>query len=265
MSSDSPDTKSARILGADALALLGSNREIELKQVAPWHIPDLSPSPQAVTNWGFFDGAVLGVGLRSDRESKIVGSAAMIAPGLAVTAAHVFRDEIPELEAGYASIFVTGMREDCLDYWGVRDVSYAKNEEIAYISLELRSEPSTAWSFARFGISTRCPEEGEVLRIVGSRYEIVEMAVEGSPNFGGHLYAACGEVQGAYFPYRIGTRPYPVMALGCEALGGMSGGPVVDAEGLLLGVISRSLEGQTEVAWILGGLNRVLNLPWPAG
>jgi len=50
----------------------------------------------------------------------------------------------------------------------------------------------------------------------------------------------------------------------------MSGGAVLDADGLLVGVISRGLQtedmrGPTYAAWIVGGLHQVLKLPWPPG
>jgi hypothetical protein len=54
---------------------------------------DAKMVPDDVKNWDFFDGALLAVGFGRDGEHVALhGTAVMIAPGLAVTAAHVVRE-----------------------------------------------------------------------------------------------------------------------------------------------------------------------------
>ena len=265
MSIDLPGANRARIVGSDAIYLDGEHDRIPIRFMGHCDAAGAGTQPKAITNWEAFEGALLNIEVRGAQESCIIGSAAMIAPGLAVTANHLFDDRtLSDLDAGDGSLFVTGIRSNCVDQWGVRNLCYDKHE-IAYLSLEIMSELSAGWSFSQFGISTRCPDEGERLTVVGSRFGPMELTPEGSPKFGGEVYAAVGEVECAYFPFRLGTRPYPVISLHCETLGAMSGGPVFDDDGLLLGVVSRGLHEHTDVAWIVGGMNRAVRIPWPTG
>jgi hypothetical protein len=82
------------------------------------------------------------------------------------------------------------------------------------------------------------------------------------------MLAACGQVKAAFMPYRVQSRPYPALEVECGSLGGMSGGAVLGTDGRLVGVVSRGFsdgEPPTEVAWIIGGLNLRVILPWPEG
>ena len=64
--------------------------------------------------------------------------------------------------------------------------------------------------------------------------------------------------------------PFPVIEITCGSLGGMSGDAVLDRNSLLMGIISHGLttddkSGPTFAAWIVGALNRKLEIPWPPG
>src|SRR3954453_16499341 len=78
---------------------------------------DAQATPDGVTNWDYFNGALLGVVLRMQAtgELRVVGSGVMIAPGLAVTATHNFREEIPEITTGANDLLCFGVRSSGLD------------------------------------------------------------------------------------------------------------------------------------------------------
>jgi hypothetical protein len=62
----------------------------------------------------------------------------------------------------------------------------------------------------------------------------------------------------------------PTIEVACGSIGGMSGGALLDETGFLLGTTSRGLTsedglGPTLAAWVVGALNRELEIPWPPG
>lgn len=64
--------------------------------------------------------------------------------------------------------------------------------------------------------------------------------------------------------------PFPTIEVACGSIGGMSGGALLDETGFLLGETSRGVTsedglGPTFVAWVVGALNRELEIPWPPG
>jgi hypothetical protein len=96
-------------------------------------------------------------------------------------------------------------------------------------------------------------------------------SAEGTFSFGGDLFAAAGEVRAAY-PARAEYGPvsYPSIEIACGSLGGMSGGVLLDRNGLVMGLVSRGIgtdgDGVTWASWIaVAGLNRTLEVPWPPG
>lgn len=227
--------------------------------------------PEDVGNWDSFQGAVLAVTTRRLGSPVVVeGTAVVIAPGLALTATHVLDRVLPYLSSGDAAVTCIGVRSKGLDLWNVRKVSYTESDDLAYLSLELSSPWVEGWSFTSLGITTRAPQQGEELTIVGFRFEDLQED-HGRFTAAGDLYAAAGTVTAVYFPFRhLTLMPYPAVEISCGSLGAMSGGAILDRDSLLVGIISRGLEtddsrGPTFAAWIVGALNRKLELPWPPG
>lgn len=232
---------------------------------------DATQTPQPVKNWGFFDGAVLAVVIGDKSERQIIGTACMIAPGLAVTAAHIFTDVIESIRTGELGISCFGIATDSGEFWRVTHVCYASGEEIAFLSIAKASIHDASRPMRTFDLSTRAPRVGEVVTMIGFRF--TESGQLGSDAYAivGHMYAVNGAVRNVY-PHRRDNSimPFPVIEVDCGSVGGMSGGALLDGEGLLLGVTSRGLEtddglGPTYAAWIIGGLNRRVTISWPKG
>jgi hypothetical protein len=231
---------------------------------------DAATVPDGVVNWDFFQGALLAVGVRLPESPSVVvnGTAVVIAPGLAVTATHVLSEALPHLPSGGAEVLCIGVRSEHLDLWRVRKVSYTDTDDVAYLSLQLASPWVKGWSFTSLRVTTRCPRRGEKLTIFGFRLDDVQTD---SQDFSaaGNLYAAAGTVTGVYHPrHFLPSLPFPTIDIACGSLGAMSGGAVLDHDGLLVGMISRGwttddMEGPTYAAWIVGALNRKLEIPWP--
>jgi hypothetical protein len=78
--------------------------------------------PQLVGNWEHFKGAIVSVGLQrtGERQIRVLGTAVMVAPGVALTATHVLTDDLEALMAGSATIKCFGVRSaTAMDVWRV--------------------------------------------------------------------------------------------------------------------------------------------------
>ena len=230
---------------------------------------DATVQPQAVRNWGFFDGAILALGLKGQAGLDITGSAVMIAPGLALTAAHVLRDSLSQLGSGDQIPYCLGIRGDGrLDIWRTTNISY-DDGDIAFLSLELNSAIGEGGRLRRVPVTTRMPAVGETLTICGLR--IPEVLSGEVVSFAGEMLASRGIVQAVYEEGRDTVLvSFPAIEILCGSRGAMSGGAVFDASGHLIGIISAGMElesgdGPTYAAWIVPGLFRDVTIPWPPG
>jgi hypothetical protein len=242
-------------------------------QIAPveFHSSDANQIPQSVKNWDVFQGAMLAVVVASEECQEVVGTACMIAVGLAVTAAHVFAGLVEQIVSGALGIACFGITTETGEHWRVTELSYAAGEEIAYLSLARASELGQDRVIRIFKLTTRAPKVGELVTMVGFRFpEIVGTRSPGLSMIG-HMFAAKGPVTNVYHPRRDNSvMTFPVIEVDCGSLGGMSGGALLDNRGFLLGVTSRGWEtadglGPSYAAWLLGGLNRRVTIGWPAG
>jgi hypothetical protein len=236
-----------------------------------WGGSDATIIPQGAINWTFFEGALLSVVISTVEEQVVVGTAVVVAPGLAVTATHLFDKQLSEILQGTATLTCMGPTSAGMELWRVRKLSSCKGDDLAYMSIELASSILPGWRFRSIAVTTRAPRPGESVSLVG--FHFPRMTREGSNTIRayGNLYAAAGEVACVHHPIRDRfLMPYPVIEVDCGSLGGMSGGAVLDRQGYLLGVTSRGLEtedgkGPSNCAWIIGGLNRQIEIPWPPG
>lgn len=232
---------------------------------------DAKAVPDGVTNWTFFDGALMALIVRTSAGLTAMGTLVGIAPGLAVTATHTLRSELDSLEAGTSTAFCVGPTERGLDLWRVSKISFTESDDILFVSLEIASTIQKGWNMRTMPVTTRAPMPGENLHVVGFRIPTVSKRDDRSIRAEGELLAASGPVTALYYPIRDRfLMPFPTIEIRCGALGGMSGGAVLDEQGHMVGVVSGSLEtddgeGPTFAAWIVGGLNREVQITWPPG
>jgi hypothetical protein len=115
--------------------------------------------PQSVNNWEVFKGAVLGVVLKSADSSTMVGTAFMIAPGIAITASHIFSDILDDLQNGKVVPYCLGVRE-AMEIWIVKKFSYGV-DDITVLSIAPVSKLPEDGKYYRMGLTTRAPKNGE--------------------------------------------------------------------------------------------------------
>lgn len=260
----------------DPLASWPKNVPLPIRLIEPAFAP-AGPAPEKVTNWDYYDGAIVMVGVTDGETYTIEGSGVMVAPGLVLSATHVLRDHADAIAARTLSVYCIGVRSGGrADLWAVpRSLRYAEDHsDIMFLGVELNSEISDDWHVSCVPISTRMPEEGEPLTIIGYRFDRQEAEslpiINGVRAVGrGDLYIAAGEVETIYYPQRDSVlAPFPAIEIKCGSLGSMSGGAVIDEAGALVGIISRGWHDDgppSTAAWIIHALMFDVTLPWPPG
>lgn len=265
--------KLSGVVSPDPLKGLPIGANLRIRPVV-FGTSDAQCVPLHVTNWTFFEGALLAVAFHGGQETRIDGTAVMIAPGLAMTATHVLANNLEGLRDGTVFGICAGPRSGGLDLWKFRSISHDEADDTAFLSLELMSPITDGWHLSTMPLTTRCPSVGEKVTITGFRFEEPwGFASDGSPVEAiGNLYAASGEVSAVYHPFRDHIlMPYPAIEIQCGSLGAMSGGAVLDRDGCLLGLIARGFnteakDGPTYASWIVSSaLARKLDIPWPPG
>jgi S1-C subfamily serine protease len=235
--------------------------------------PPMSPgrvgSPR---DWSHFQGVLLSLDFMSGFQHTLEGSAVLIAPGLALAATHVIEPWEARLVAGEAEVRALGIANDQIVIWLVREVTMIGNTDITLLAVSLASDAPGGTRFSLATISTRLPNLGEKIMVVGFRsaqttYEMT------SPNFdySGLVKAGVGEVTARYPEKRDShLLPWPTIEIACSTTGGMSGGPAFDSKGFLIGVLSSSFDaadekGPSYISLLWPALTTKVKVWWPKG
>jgi hypothetical protein len=259
------------VIAEDVLKDMPIGASLHVQPVPVGGMTGVGAIPGGVTNWTYFEGALLAIVISSQKETSVAGSAVMIAPGLAITATHVLSDVLHAIMSSSAEPLCIGPTSAGLTIWRLKKINFQDRNDIAYLSLELASAISPDWRIRTLPITTRTPAIGAAVSLVGFRLPAVETTPTGEFMYSGDLYAAVGQVTAVYHPLRDRTlMPYPTIEVACGSLKGMSGGAVLDSNGHLIGVTSRGMEtidhvGPSNASWIIGGLDRSLEITWPPG
>lgn len=252
------------------------------REVRPYWVDraELPQGPEAtgVQNWDFFDGAIVGVAVADPKRLVIWGSGVMVAPGVVLTASHNINEHYNAVKAGKEQIHCIAVRQDGrAELWTHRQWIWPDTKsDISFLNVELCTEVPEDWSCACLPITTRAPQIGETLSVVGFRFDQPNRTgrigtIENAPIITkGGLYVSTGQVQKLWYPERDPKRiSFPAIQIGCDSLDGMSGGPVLDQAGDVVGILSatmETLEGkETYAAWILQAFMFKLGLVWPPG
>lgn len=265
--------KSRVEITADPLIALEIGAQIVFETIL-FDFDNGNKSPMPLIDTSFIQGVILAIGIANREGSQIIGSAIMIGPGLAVTAKHILEEWVPNLESQKNELFLIGPRGVEMDFWKVSSINYSHENDVCYLSLELRSSLPESFTLSKAPLRIKLPLIGEKLYIVGFRFEDHVLHQDGSkpnPTFSGGLYISSGHVT-QVFPYGRDSSmlPGPCVEIDCGSLGGMSGGPIFDSEGNLVAVLSTSLEdGENNSpsfgSWVASTLDRAVNLSWPPG
>ena len=193
--------------------------------------------------------AVVAVAGYFNEQLLMIGSGVMIAPGLMLTATHVL-DEFPRTGSG--PVLLSFLLDGAARAWlptatvncigksnlGVLDETIKIVSDLSLVSCSLHSDAFPKSPLSLAPIELCLPIPGTRLWAVGFRQCVVEDGpTKVSPLVTSGLVTAC-------FPNGRGERmPSPCIEVEMETIGGMSGGPVYNEDGRLVGVVSSSFDG----------------------
>lgn len=231
-----------------------------------------------IKNWNVFEGVLLGVVFSDAEWLYLEGSAVMVGPGIAITAKHVIEARFSGIAEGLENMHCIGITSLGLQMWAVKKVTYCLENDLAMLGLELISAIDEGDTLNQSIITTKVPEIGENVIIYGFKaadnrfqresickpYEPMSKPIENM------LLFSQGKVTQHFLTQRDSfLMPWPVIEVDCPSWGGMSGGPVFNHEGRLIGLLSSSIEtasndGPSYVSLIYPALTMVFEGGWPA-
>ena len=189
--------------------------------------------------------AVVAVVRMDEAGVTVLGSGVMVGPGLILTATHVLH-EFPR--EGGGPVFMTFLPKSARA-WLPKDVNILSREhkyeagrrvfsDIALVSSTLNSDAHPEYPLMLAPMEVALPLIGDRLWAVGYRHQ----GLDGDRALVTPLVSS-GLVTGA-FPFGRGERMVSsCFEVAMETVGGMSGGPVFNSDGRMVGIVSSSFEG----------------------
>jgi hypothetical protein len=230
-------------------------------------VPNDPPGVYSIYNMAHYNGVLLSVHFFTDTWSTVEGSAVMVAPGIAFAAAHVIEPLIPHIMASELGIQCTGLTPSGPRYWHVRHITAAKGTDIMILSLDFASPVPPDGRFVQAVMTARLPEIGEPVMITGFRASDENVSTEdgkcfpvkdGHLKYGADVRIGVGEVTQHHLNGRGSMPPGPAIEVACSTPGGLSGGPAFDQNGMLVGILSTSIDDPD------GRGPSQISLLWPA-
>ncbi|HVT81503.1 MAG TPA: serine protease [Phycisphaerae bacterium] len=220
------------------------------------------------------EGMVLAFGHIDESGSNVCGSGVMVAPGVLITATHV-----TEVTAGMTGMAFSFLPRRRMRLWSLRERHIMTRRlteptfdgpprvlasDVSLVSCELASDPCAKVPLRMAHLEVALPRRGERLWAVGYRE-----TSRGETN-GMTMLCSSGVVTQCHLQGRGSHLPGPCVEVAMNTLGGMSGGPVFNAEGHVVGIVSSSFEaedslGPTFVSLIWPALVGQVTAPWPTG
>ena len=217
-------------------------------------------------------GQVLALGHFTDEGPRCIGSGIMVGPGLLLTATHVL-DEIE----GKKMLAFSFVEQGHMRLWALYSghafrghvesipgqLPRFRRSDVAVVSCLPASEGADQWPLVMGEVELAIPRIGERLWTVGYREET------GAGN-GVRMTMLCssGRVTAYLLDGRGNHLPGPVVEVAMDAHGGMSGGPVFNDAGHVVGVVSSSIgweggNGPTYVSLVWSAVPSEVSAPWP--
>jgi hypothetical protein len=187
--------------------------------------------------WAFFEGVVLTLTVRMDGLLTCHGTAVMVAPGVALCARHVVQPLLDAALAGTAALLCAGIRSDGLQLWVVKHITMVDENDVVILGLVGASKIPENQTYFHAVIDAQLPKPGDNVRMFG----FVHSARPEATEITGSLMASQGKVIERHDDKRDSVFiRWPVYAVACNSVGGMSGGPVFDEQGHLIGLLCSS-------------------------
>lgn len=224
------------------------------------------PRPYGTTSPSSFNGTALSVSFRNTEGHHTLGSAAVVGPGIAISAKHVIEEWLNQLVSGGAAAVCQGITQHGVDIWEVVKTTTVDSTDIAILILNRRSAVPENRELNTCHISTRTPVVGDRVLLTGFTATNRTAEIRKNTELSGLMRVSHGEVIDVFPSGRDRVMlPGPSFAIDCPAFGGMSGGGVFDRDGYLIGLVSSSTDGDpiAYASHIWPALVGTINPEWP--
>ena len=235
-------------MAPDPTESMGPDEQIHIEQGV--FVPNDPPGIYPVYNLAHYNGTLLSIHFHAEDWMTVEGSAVMVAPGIAITAAHVIEELIPQILARKLRIFCTGLTPSGSRLWKVRQITKVHNSDLMILAMQYASPLPPDRRFVQVIMSTQLPPIGEEVMIVGFRSSDVHVraqdgvyfpVAENKMQYGIEIQIGVGEVTQHHLSGRGSMPAGPAFEVACSTSGGMSGGPAFDRSGRVVGILSASL------------------------
>ncbi|HEV2606826.1 MAG TPA: serine protease [Xanthomonadaceae bacterium] len=187
------------------------------------------------------------VAFKDDQIFRVLGSAVIVAPNVAIAARHVLDPEIDGLMDGTCAGYLFGIAAHGLNIWRPHQLIQVPDTDLMIVSMHRASEIPPQRVMPQAEISLRPPEPGEPILIAGFRAAAQVFGLEdiaGRNGIEGNVYLSIGLVTDVFPVRRDRNLNWPCFAVNVDTSGGMSGGPAFNCDGRLIGVLCSSFETQ---------------------
>lgn len=254
---------------SDPAATLPVGAKINFKP-EPFPI-DAPPGEHWVTNWEYGESVLLHLLVVVDNQGMLVhGSAVLVAPGVAFAARHVIEPHLSLLAEGHATLCCGSITSSQLMMWQCKKITFVdNNSDISILVLSYISDLPPGNLFRMAAITTRIPKLGERVSMLGFTARDDEIWVK--DGIVGNVHVSTGTITALYPRGRDSVMlAGPTLEIATSASGGMSGGPVFDEYGLLVGILSTSFGandhvGPSYVSLLWHALTIPIDAEWPNG
>ncbi|WP_429065520.1 S1 family peptidase [Aeromonas bestiarum] len=254
-------------------AVISHPETYTLDRKCEWVRPAFEPYDGFVEqNLWELGGLIVAIGFMNADSQHTIGSGVMVAPGICLTATHVIEETRNKNALLYSFPCSDSIRIWCPEDFHahksqVEALPFQKPEEryldVSILSYSPFSKFNDSKDYVYSPVEVSLPKIGERLWAAGYR----EISNDGIPKIG--FFVTSGIVTEQYPDGRGGHMKGACIEVAMKALGGMSGGPVFNEAGRIVGVISSCLEGQeddkgpTYVTLVWPSLVSTVYAPWP--
>lgn len=201
--------------------------------------------PVREDDWDIFRGVLVALSFADSGEYDVTGSGVIVGPGVALCAMHVVEDYLEDLVAGRKFLCANAVALGKHFIWSVSKLTPVPGTDLCALTLSLITEIPDHRIFYNAVLTTRAPSPGERVSVVGFRAN-APCIVDGKKiTVDGSVIVSQGRVMDVYLERRDKWLNWPCFGIECMTWGGMSGGPVFDSRGFLIGMLCSSYENDT--------------------
>ncbi|MDP2644044.1 MAG: trypsin-like peptidase domain-containing protein [Desulfobacterales bacterium] len=185
-----------------------------------------------------------------NKSPRVVGTAILLGPCLALTALHVVEDFVcRNRQEAEVNVNVAVYHAFTGAAWYVRRTWATTHTDAAFLGLRPQNDAAKNFKWHRVGINLHLPKPGEKIFAAGFRHSKIDDVDEGFNQEGITVVKASlslqtvnGTVRESYGSKHEGHLDFPCFQCNAKFDSQMSGGPVLDESGYLRGLVCTSFE-----------------------